>query len=436
MKNVFGILLVVFTTLLASCSKEDAVEPVPEAEPEIEEVTAEFDASVAEIEAGKSVSFTDHSTGKPTAWQWKFEGGEPATSTKQHPEVIYDTPGVYNVELTVSNGESESTQTKSELITVEAVAEEEIVAAFTMDQEEDSVVVGESVQFTDTSTGNPTSWEWSFEGGNPASSDEQNPKVTYDAPGVYSVNLSVSNESTNDVYFTSTLVTVVEGKDSSDFTLAGQWVLEDNSTGVLTGSIVEYDPETNEGTLVHIEMNTHCFELGDISWIDVEATEDGFTLKEMYRNCITHLYAESTIEIVNDNKILMKGEFQGEAFSRTWVRYESEATYELDTYLEGTWEDVSEEKVFAGIEVKADLTTGQGLVVGAGENSLCWQVDDLAWDEIQPAVSGNGYWVSGLVKDCVSEERVTYYIRISDENNFHYEDELGDKVAEFKRVKE
>ncbi|MEM6840639.1 MAG: PKD domain-containing protein [Bacteroidota bacterium] len=429
MKNVFGILLFVFAALLVSCSEEG--DPTPE--PEAEEVTAEFSAAITDIQAGQSVSFTDQSAGQPTSWQWTFEGGEPTTSTEQNPVVVYNAPGIYDVKLIVSNDGSEHTQTKSELIKVESTTETDAVEA-NFAANKDSVTVGGSVQFTDASTGNITSWNWTFEGGSPATSTEQNPIVIYDSPGSYAVSLTVSDGDTEHTLPVDSMVVVVE--DTGDFTLAGQWLLEDNSTGVLMGSIVEYNLETNEATLVHIETNTHCFELGDASWIDIEATDDGFTLKEMYRNCITHIYAESSMTIVNENELYMEGEFQGVPFNRTWVRYESEAMYDLNTYLEGTWEDVSEEKVFAGIKIKADLTTGKGVVVDKGDESLCWEVDDLAWDEIQPAVTGSGYWVSGLVKDCASEGRITLYIRIVDENNFHYETELGDILAEFKRVEE
>ncbi|MEL6275710.1 MAG: PKD domain-containing protein, partial [Bacteroidota bacterium] len=38
---------------------------------------------------------------------------------------------------------------------------------------------GGSIGLTDLSTGDPTSWTWTFEGGEPASSTEQNPTVTY-----------------------------------------------------------------------------------------------------------------------------------------------------------------------------------------------------------------------------------------------------------------
>jgi photosystem II stability/assembly factor-like uncharacterized protein len=51
---------------------------------------------------------------------------------------------------------------------------------------------GGSVQFTDQSTGSPTSWNWTFEGGNPATSTQQNPVVTYPTSGTFDVTLVAS----------------------------------------------------------------------------------------------------------------------------------------------------------------------------------------------------------------------------------------------------
>ncbi len=48
-----------------------------------------------------------------------------------------------------------------------------------------------TVQFTDTSTGTPTSWHWDFGDGN--ISTLQNPSHTYTAPGDYTVTLTVTN---------------------------------------------------------------------------------------------------------------------------------------------------------------------------------------------------------------------------------------------------
>ncbi len=43
--------------------------------------------------------------------------------------------------------------------------------------------------FTDQSTATPTSWAWSFPGANPVSSTSQNPSITYNTAGTYSVTL-------------------------------------------------------------------------------------------------------------------------------------------------------------------------------------------------------------------------------------------------------
>jgi PKD repeat protein len=48
-----------------------------------------------------------------------------------------------------------------------------------------------TVQFTDQSTNNPTSWTWDF--GDGSGSNEENPTHTYSVPGTYSVSLIVSN---------------------------------------------------------------------------------------------------------------------------------------------------------------------------------------------------------------------------------------------------
>ena len=52
---------------------------------------------------------------------------------------------------------------------------------------------GTELQFTDKSTNSPSSWEWSFPGGIPNSSTEENPAITYPAPGTYEVALKVAN---------------------------------------------------------------------------------------------------------------------------------------------------------------------------------------------------------------------------------------------------
>ncbi|MCK5059281.1 MAG: PKD domain-containing protein [Candidatus Aminicenantes bacterium] len=61
-----------------------------------------------------------------------------------------------------------------------------------------TVVVGNSVSFSDLSTNNPTSWSWTFEGGTPSSSTAQNPTVTYNTIGAYNVSLTATNAAGSD----------------------------------------------------------------------------------------------------------------------------------------------------------------------------------------------------------------------------------------------
>ena len=57
-----------------------------------------------------------------------------------------------------------------------------------------SIYVGESVNFINQSTGNPSSYSWTFYGGTPASSNAQNPtNIVYNNPGTYHVKLSISS---------------------------------------------------------------------------------------------------------------------------------------------------------------------------------------------------------------------------------------------------
>ena len=69
---------------------------------------------------------------------------------------------------------------------------------------------GGSIGFTDRSTGDPTSWNWTFEGGEPASSTEQNPAVTYAVAGTYKVSLTVANADAEDTETKAGYITVTE----------------------------------------------------------------------------------------------------------------------------------------------------------------------------------------------------------------------------------
>lgn len=80
-------------------------------------LSADFEADQTTVCVGSTVNFTDLSIAAIT-WDWTFEGGTPSNSTDQNPSVTYNNPGVYDVELEVSDGSTTETEVKVEYITV------------------------------------------------------------------------------------------------------------------------------------------------------------------------------------------------------------------------------------------------------------------------------------------------------------------------------
>ena len=74
--------------------------------------TAKFSSDLTAICTGETVQFENQSRGFPTAYEWTFEGGTPATSTDEDPSVVYNTSGVYTVTLKASSNAGEHTEEK------------------------------------------------------------------------------------------------------------------------------------------------------------------------------------------------------------------------------------------------------------------------------------------------------------------------------------
>lgn len=193
---------------------------------------ADFVGNPTTVAAGGTVNFTDLSTNNPTSWSWSFPGGTPNSSTQQNPTITYNTPGVYNVTLTATNSSGSDQEVKNNYITV--------VAAGTLNADfvgnPTTLSPGGSVNFTDMSVGNPTSWNWTFQGGNPNTSTLQNPTVTYPAAGVYSVTLTVSNGTSTDQEVKTNYITVTGGSGGGD--LVANFVA--SSYNIIAGQCINF----------------------------------------------------------------------------------------------------------------------------------------------------------------------------------------------------
>jgi PKD repeat protein len=155
----------------------------------IELPVADFEADKLTILEGESVDFTDLSTNNPDNWSWIFTGATTPSSITQNPTgILYENQGCYEVKLNVSTqGIVGQSTTKTCYITVLEVPDADFTANKT------TIGVGETVNFTDLSSGDVDEWTWSFNGANTTTSVLQNPTgIQYDSPGMFTVSLTVN----------------------------------------------------------------------------------------------------------------------------------------------------------------------------------------------------------------------------------------------------
>lgn len=193
---------------------------------------AEFSAAPTSGSIPLTVQFTDLSAGEITSWWWSF--GDGTTSTEQNPSHVYNTTGSFTVSLTVNGPEGSDTETKTEYINVTEPAP---VAGFTGTPTSGNRPL--EVQFTDQSTGEITSWSWSF--GDGGTSVAQNPSHTYNSTGYFTVSLTVTGPGGSDTETKTDYIHVTEAAPVAAFSaipISGHRPLTvefaDESTGEVT----------------------------------------------------------------------------------------------------------------------------------------------------------------------------------------------------------
>ena len=153
-----------------------------------QQLNANFSASPTGGCVPIRVSFTDLSTGNPTAWKWDFGNG--GTAVIQNPSTTYTQSGNFTIRLVVyrNNGADSSVMVKTNYIVV--LPNPEVAFGATPLQG----CFPLPVVFTDSSlagSGTITNWQWDFGDGN--ISNQQNPTHTYLNPGIFNVTLTVRN---------------------------------------------------------------------------------------------------------------------------------------------------------------------------------------------------------------------------------------------------
>ncbi len=134
--------------------------------------------------SGTTATFVNTST-NATSYSWDFGDGN--MSTLANPTNMYTNPGTYTVVLTATN--ACGSQQFTEVVNIVSMAAP--IPGIAVDVASGCIPL--TVVYTDQSSGNPTSWNWTFAGGTPASSAQQNPTVVYNTSGSHDVSLTVTN---------------------------------------------------------------------------------------------------------------------------------------------------------------------------------------------------------------------------------------------------
>lgn len=159
---------------------------------------ASFTAVPGSGNAPLHVQFNDTSTGGPTMWNWSFGDGtwfNTTSSALRNATKTFANPNTYTARLTVSNADGSDTTMPGTIITVTQTPPSPPVASFTATPSSGTAPL--HVQFNDTSTGNPTMWNWSYGDGsawfNTTNPLQRNVSHQYLTTGSYLATLVVGN---------------------------------------------------------------------------------------------------------------------------------------------------------------------------------------------------------------------------------------------------
>ena len=181
-----------------------------------------------------------------------------------------------------------------------------------------------AINFSDISSGSPTSWQWTFQGGTPTTSTLRNPSVTYNNSGVYNVSLSVKNA----LGVTSTInrnAFIVIGKQpTGDFTHStnGLSVSFNNQTSI-NGSYSTFLWDFGDGTTSNAENPIHSYRIAGSYNVLLTVTNGCGTLKVPK---IVKLQSTPTLDIDGKNTVLLypnpaKDRFTIETIQNTDINY-------------------------------------------------------------------------------------------------------------------
>ena len=277
---------------------------------------------------------------------------------------------------------------------------------------EDSVCIVGSVDFTDMSIGNITSWNWTFEGGTPATSTDQNPTVSYDTEGSYGVTLEVSDGTSTDTKYIPNMIHVLDDPvapgipsgltamcagETTDYTISPVsgsdyyfWEVTPSDAGTISGSgttgTFVSDNDFTGTYWVKVKANNMC---GNGPWSDsleceLDLLPQSFVLSEGGGYC----QGDPGIELTLDG-------------SETGIDYE----LFLDDVTTGIIEPGT------GSSISFGYQTAEGIYTAKGSTGVCeeWMIGtpyiyELDMPEQGNTPVGNDDVCSGAIEDYTIDE--------------------------------
>jgi len=217
--------------------------------------------------------FTDQSSGTIDSRSWQF--GDGVVSAAASPTHLYANAGTYTVTLTVFSGSNQSSATRSIIVSAPQAA---LAAAFLFTPA--SPAVGETVVFSDQSTGGATSWQWNF--GDGTSSPVENPIKVYASAGSYTVTLTAYRNA--EASSVSKSITVRSGSPvtpavSAAFDAKATASVGENVafTDRSTGSPTTWSWNFGDGVVSAAQNPTHAFSAPGAYTVALSASNAGST---------------------------------------------------------------------------------------------------------------------------------------------------------------
>ncbi len=171
------------------------------------------------------------------------------------------------------------------------------------------------VNYTDMSTGDPVSWDWTFEGGEPSTSTDQNPQnIVYAAPGDYTVTLIVSDGTDTDTTAKTGYIHVYNFPEAAftatNLCIGAEVTFTDMSNpngGTLTDWSWDFgDPASGVNNTSTLQNPLHVFSAGGTYTITLTVLNNG-TCQDIITQDINITGAPGTAETPSGSDILCQG---------------------------------------------------------------------------------------------------------------------------------